>query len=810
MKRISTLMFLLCSVTLNTNAQAPYLLKEIINGSVGGFQSSSQYAYYQHPFSVVWEKNGEIFFTAVGYSTVPNGGSYTNDMELWKSNGTQSGTVLVKDIYPGNEGSFPADFVDINGTLYFTAYNASTGRELWKTDGTTGGTQIVKELVSGGVGGFQSSAQFGYYNYPFTVVWQTGNTFYFVAADYVSAPGGPQIDNFELWKSDGTSAGTEMVKDIEPGNTSSALQDFHDVNGTLYFTANTTSSGRELWKSDGSNGGTVMVKEIIAGNAGGFYTPSQWGYYAHPFNVVWQSGGTFYFTATNYVDAPGGSTANLELWKSDGTNGGTVMVKDIEPGNTGSDLLDFHVINNTLYFTAYTSSSGRELWKSDGTTGGTVMVKEIISGAVGGFQIPVQFGYASHTFNVIWQSGGSFYFTATNYIDAPGGFTCNIELWRSDGSSGGTVMVMDINSGNEGSYPRDFTELNGTLYFTAYTNASGRELWRTDGFSNTTMVKEIMSGNVGGFQTSAQFSYDDHPFAVVWQTGNTFYFTANGNASAPGGSYTNDVELWKSDGTNGGTVLVKDINPGSAESSFPFDFTDISGTLFFTAYSNASGRELWKSDGSTGGTVLVKEIIAGNVGGFQESSQFAYYALPFHVAFNVGSFFYFVANDYATVPTGGSYENNVELWKSDGTNAGTQKVMEIYSSTTDGSYPADFANRLGRIFFTAFNDFSGRELWINDIPLSVGSDPEGFTTLQLFPVPARDWLHVSCKTDQFRTGSATLSVYSSDGRLMMQDKPETFNGMIEYELDTRELHAGIYFVCITSEAQVVRGSFVKE
>ena len=181
--------------------------------------------YYDHPFSVVWEKNGFIYFTAVGFSTPPSSGGYTNDVELWKSDGTAAGTELLKDIYPGNEGSYPSDFIDIGGTLYFTAYNISSGRELWKTDGTTAGTVVVKEILSGGVGGFEMSGQWGYTSFPFSVVWQTGNTFYFRANGFASAPGG-YINDIELWKSDGTDAGTMMVKDIYPGTESSDPQDF--------------------------------------------------------------------------------------------------------------------------------------------------------------------------------------------------------------------------------------------------------------------------------------------------------------------------------------------------------------------------------------------------------------------------------------------------------------------------------------------------------------------------------------------------------------------------------------------------------
>src|SRR5882672_7057292 len=67
-------------------------------------------------------------------------------VELWKTNGTDVGTVLVKDINPGPGNSAPLGFTVFNGALYFAANDGASGFELWKTDGTPGGTLLVKDI----------------------------------------------------------------------------------------------------------------------------------------------------------------------------------------------------------------------------------------------------------------------------------------------------------------------------------------------------------------------------------------------------------------------------------------------------------------------------------------------------------------------------------------------------------------------------------------------------------------------------------------------------------------------------------------
>ncbi len=89
--------------------------------------------------------NGTLYFRA---------GDGSTGFELWKSDGTNSGTVLVKDIFPGGGSADPRYLTNINGTLYFRANEGINGAELWKSDGTSAGTVLVKDIVSGNVGGY--------------------------------------------------------------------------------------------------------------------------------------------------------------------------------------------------------------------------------------------------------------------------------------------------------------------------------------------------------------------------------------------------------------------------------------------------------------------------------------------------------------------------------------------------------------------------------------------------------------------------------------------------------------------------------
>ncbi len=555
------------------------------------------YAYSSYP-GQFRNVNGTLFFTA---------DDGVNGRELWKSDGTDAGTMMVKDINTDSySSSYPEQLTNVDGTLFFTANDGINGGQLWKSDGTEAGTVIVK-----------TTPGFGQYVYDLTAV---GGTLFFNGYDDAN-PGR------ELWKSDGTDAGTVMVKDISPGAYyDSNPMNLTDVNGTLYFMANDNVNGRELWKSDGTESGTVLVKDIVPG---AYYT------YFRDFTNV---NGTLFFSAND-------GSSGYELWKSDGTDAGTMMVSDIGPGSYSSYPSDLTNVNGTLYFVTWDPLTGTDLWTSDGSESGTVFVKNV------GY-LPYSYQYQSVAYAAV---NGNLFFAA----DAGDGR--GMELWKSDGTDAGTVMVKDIEAITYSSYPQELRDVNGTLYFQADDGDHGTELWKTDGTAaGTSMVKDIDPGSDTSF-----------PIYLTNVDG-TLYFAASDGTSG--------VELWKSDGTQAGTVRVKDIAPGSS-SSYPSNLVNVDGTLFF----NVNGSDLWKSDGTAAGTVLVKSnLFIGD-----------------HAV--IDGIMYFATDDGI---------NGTELWKSDGTDTGTVMVNDI--QPVGSSYPRGLVAVGETLYFSADDGVNGRELWTSD------------------------------------------------------------------------------------------------
>jgi ELWxxDGT repeat protein len=271
-------------------------------------------------------------------------------------------------------------------TTFFRAWDKNHGEELWKTDGTEKGTKLVKDINPDSPPGARcDQGDCGIpkgWSHPDTVT-VMGKQVFFAADD--------GKHGVELWKSDGTNRGTKLVKDINPvkGNSnpndnraltrSAEVDKLFAVGKTLYFRANDGKHGVELWKSDGTNRGTKLIKDINPADPAPINTAcksekscrgSSW---ADDMMLV---GKTLYFTAKD-------GKHGLELWKSDGTVKGTRLVKDIKPGKIGSDADSLTAFGGVLHFAADDGKHGPELWGSDGTWAGTILLRDLVPGAVG-------------------------------------------------------------------------------------------------------------------------------------------------------------------------------------------------------------------------------------------------------------------------------------------------------------------------------------------------------------------------------------------------------------------------------------------
>ncbi|MBZ4417281.1 ELWxxDGT repeat protein [Myxococcus sp. RHSTA-1-4] len=646
------------------------LIKDFNPGS-GDFVSPWTYV----PFTV-W--NGAVYFV---------GDDGTGGNELWRTDGTEVGTVRVRDILPGASGASPSLLTPVGNTLFFVADDGSSGRELWRTDGTEAGTVRVLDILYGATGASPS------------LLTAVGNTLFFVADDGFSGR--------ELWKSDGTMAGTRRVRDIRPGFTSPSPDGLTAVGDTLFFVADDGIGGRELWKSDGTEAGTVRVKDIRPGASG-----------SSPSSLV-ARGGILYFSADDGL-------YGRELWRSDGTEAGTALVRNIETTPRSSSPTPVMDLNGTLLFTA-TTATGVDLWRSDGTAAGTRLLKDFLP-------FPSSTGPTAHM-----PMNGVLYFVANDGVRGP-------ELWKSDGTEAGTVRVKDIRPGSEGAFSRPgLTRVGSTLYFAASDGTSGYELWKSDGTeAGTVRVKDIMPGLYqGGMEETPPVSVGSTLYFVasdgtsgyeLWKSDGTEAGTVRVKDIMPGSSGSNPrsltsvggalffvaqeassgFELWKSDGTEAGTVRVKDIMPGSS-TSLPGNLTAAGGLLYFTANDGSSGTEVWKSDGTEAGTVLVRDMAPGSASVL--TSRF--------IAFQGRLFF--TAHDGV---------HGWELWRSDGTEAGTVLVKDIHAGASDST--PDFLTVIdGRLVFRAFDSAGSANVWLSDgteegtrlfldLPGTGATSPSGF------------------------------------------------------------------------------------
>lgn len=626
--------------------------------------------------------------------------------ELWKSDGTEAGTVMVSDLYHGEFGSMPEDLVVTSKRLFFTAKTAATDRDLWVTDGTAAGTVLLKDFqhlvddngftrltqilataslgdrlffilsssqagssglwVSNGEANgtlrlVESPAQlFNISSTPLTVV---GEQVFFSDINLSSEP--------SLWKTDGTVEGSVLVKH-ESVRYSTALGD------RLFFFAN----GNELWVSDGSESGTSLIHSAFTP---GVY-PS-----ANVSTLVFNDQLYFLMSSDSLIH----SSANrgVELWRSDGTDAGTVLIQTIKDDHVNLIHDGLLAFGNELIFKIMDQNFNQILWKSDGTQSGTIRIATIQTATERDQNpVPVFFSFAYEM--PVWQDviaiDDHLYFAAD---DTATGF----EIWTSDGTVEGSTQLVNINRSTQSAFADDFFRhrgvyLDNNYYFIANDGVHGFELWRTDGSEQgTVMLKDVYTG-----------ISSSNPGSLTVMNGSLFFMATENNEYLP--------SLWRSDGTQAGTIKLKDLG----QSVFYPGLTVYHDHLYFADNQSDTGEELWRTDGTIDGTKLVIDLFPGYADSYLDN--LIVYA----------DRLFFSARD--------SYDDQESLWSSDGTEVGTKRVKN-FSSLNDL-----FTNN-GLLYLLA-DDGSGPGLWKSD-----GSE-QGTVSAFTFPTDSANYQFVG-RNEQF-------------------------------------------------------------
>lgn len=768
--------------------------------------SSNEASAFYTGMSNFFELKGEVFFFSSTNSNSYNHQLYDASENLLKISANQDDATLIKeDLSTVYQHAF------LKSKQYFISSKSRYDQlTLSVTDGTTAGTQKIIELSGESVSNFVSTSSYLYFfvekrEY---INWQTVYTRILYKSDgtasgtsvvkifndrilhikahnesifFVATDG---VHGYELWTSNGTQAGTFMVKDIYEGTYGSfeeysASDPFTQFNGSLYFTCRRGwYTQAELWKTDGTSEGTIPIK---------YYTyPSDfWGIAGSP-KV---SNGILFFAGR-------GIAGGTELWKSDGTDAGTTMIKDITPGPNGTFISDLISKDNKLYFFAKEYS---QLWVSDGSEANTIMVKDF------------EKGFLTADFHINpFLHKNSIYF---KHLDENN----KIILWKTDGTREGTIplphikfefpdfwpyviindkVFMSINDpvvGGEpyalyndslhlvkditraGSYPFDLFNYNNKLYFQVEKSFSERELWQSDGTKQkTNPLKSISSFSDEWLKPAPRtfffkplnnllyfFAEDEQHPAGLWQTDGTPentayvtevalpYYTDIRSHSLSYGIAKNNLifnsgypeeQTYKSNGTAQGTSVI--INALSQFAEFGdkvyfltsnsllqttdlANFTTVSQGIISNYHFSENANLLF----STGNQLFVKinknELWILNNGNLELIKTF-------DTNTEIKELTFFDNKLFFSASSGNSTAQNQELWVSDGTTAGTQIFKEINVSTQKGSSPSHLKVINDKLYLVANDGINGNEVWISN------GQSNGTTLLKNINIAAAD------------------------------------------------------------------------
>lgn len=536
--------------------------------------------------------------------------------ELWVSDGTAAGTTLFADLNPGAKGSYPKFLATSGPAQYFIAYEPAHGSELWKTLGTPLTTTQVKDIFPGANSGLldrEWNRDYGSDNYAqaadgrlFFVAHSTYDAHELWVSDGTET-GTRQVKNFEqsyglngltwqgdhllfvsdgeLWKSDGTESGTQQVLHVNPANQSSSPHKFNEINGRLLFFAHNA-----LWSSDSTEIGT---RRIFAN-----FTPG-----LSPEIQIKKVNGRLFFG-----NSPTKGFYNTDLWQSDGTAAGTTLVKSFD---ATANLELFTEINKKLFFL----NGSRELWQSDGTANGTFKITELPKRPNAMLATDEHLFLATGTQLLVGTPNGDGIFTAKEFEAQPNLFgyslskigntvfflikytTLGYQLWKSDGTAGGTQLFLALQSAAAENSMADLTSVGDALFFTIKDPTNGYDAWVSDGtLAGTTHIAHEDAAKV--LDQYMPYAKKFGPAIYFWTVDSAYTYT-----------------LWKTDGTSAGTLRVRAF-PQNVPTIYTSQLTEFEGRLYFPEWDADDGMEPWATDGTPDGTFRVADIAPGKANSY--------------------------------------------------------------------------------------------------------------------------------------------------------------------------------------------------
>lgn len=543
-------------------------------------------------------------------------GWFVSGRELWTTDGTPAGTSPVF--------SFEGTLSQLKGTgplAFFVVDPFPLSRQLWRSDGTDIGTV---QLLSFPGGAYELAAGDGcvYLSDWFQIWFSDGTpagtrlvretTSLLGRSIAVSGTTALFSEDGHLWTTDGTPAGTRLVKDLTLESRPAVVDSIVWAGATAFFGTTREDSGgaptSELWRTDGTEEGTVRVR-VLSGPAGSgirSLTPGP--------------AGSVHFVVT------GASPVADELWTSDGTEVGTTVVFSpewasirglvhtggrlffsalnslwVRPGSAPVvEVLDYFYEQSVagagglLYFARSDPSSDAEPWRSDGTPGGTFRLADLAPGAQEGSspRLFVAFG------------GRVLFATAPSFGKSA--------VWVSDGSSDGTVPLTLRYATSASSFPRAFTHVNGRTFFTTLADVFGTYawLWVTEGTAATTTRIGMIPGPSFRVLPSGK--------SVVIQAGNSLYAVDGSSLTyLDGGSDPRPVagrvvytvgslpaELRSTDGTADGTRLLHE----GQLTVLGVISTPSGRRLLFATWESDGTYRLRRTDGTPGGTSIALDL----------------------------------------------------------------------------------------------------------------------------------------------------------------------------------------------------------